>query len=169
MINTSPPASNSVYNREKWNYFLLIMCVTVVLWSRRCLHVQMNRVRLPAMLFSVSFHRFFFLFGLRFLTLFLLLACFVLFLLLTLLIIHLDSIYFKLKSGVLFWKRDFKSSWSSYWPSLRPEKTISCQCMSLLWNSWIFFNVSLHHDKQHSTPQTVLVYTQHPPVTHRRN
>ena len=34
------------------------------------------------------------------------------------------NIYFKLKSGVLFWKRDFdfKSSWSAYWPSLRPEK-----------------------------------------------
>ena len=32
------------------------------------------------------------------------------------------NIYFKLKSGVLFWKRDFKSSWSAYWPSLRPDK-----------------------------------------------
>ena len=26
-------------------------------------------------------------------------------------------------------------------------KTISCQAMSLLWNSWIFFNVSWHHNK----------------------
>ena len=51
------------------------------------------------------------------------------------------NIYFKLKSGVLFWKRNFKSSWSAYWPSLRPErKTISCQDMSLLWHSWIFTN-----------------------------
>ena len=34
------------------------------------------------------------------------------------------NIYFKLKSGVSFWKRDFKikSSWSVCWPSLRPEK-----------------------------------------------
>ena len=32
------------------------------------------------------------------------------------------NIYVKLKSGVLFWKRDFKSSWSAYWPSLRPRK-----------------------------------------------
>ena len=32
------------------------------------------------------------------------------------------NIYFKLKSAVLFWKRDFKSPWSAYWPSLRPEK-----------------------------------------------
>ena len=30
------------------------MCVTVVQWSRSCLHVQINRVRLPATLFSVS-------------------------------------------------------------------------------------------------------------------
>ena len=50
------------------------------------------------------------------------------------------NIYFRLKSGVLVWRRDFKSSWSAYWPSLRPEKTIRCQDMTLLWNSWIFFN-----------------------------
>ena len=37
-----------------------IMCVTVVQWSRSCLHVQINRVRLPATLFSVSLYRFFF-------------------------------------------------------------------------------------------------------------
>ena len=32
------------------------------------------------------------------------------------------NVYFKLKSGVLSWKRDFKSSWPAYWPSLWPEK-----------------------------------------------
>ena len=32
------------------------------------------------------------------------------------------NIYLKLKSGVLFWQRDFKSSWYAYWPSLRPHK-----------------------------------------------
>ena len=81
------------------------------------------------------------------------------------------NIYFKLKSGVLFWKRNFKSSWSAYWPSLRPEKTTSCQLMSpLLSNSCNFFNVSWHHDKQHTVHQkTVLVYAQHPPVIHWRN
>ena len=36
------------------------MCVTVVQWSRSCLHVQIYRVRLPATLFSVSWYRFFF-------------------------------------------------------------------------------------------------------------
>ena len=34
---------------------LQIMCVTVVQWSRSCLHVQIHRVRPPAMLFSVPF------------------------------------------------------------------------------------------------------------------
>ena len=72
------------------------------------------------------------------------------------------NIYFKLKSGEFY----FKSSWSAYWPSLRPEKTTSCQLMSpLLSNSWIFFNVSWHHDKQH----TVHHKTVHPPVIHWRN
>ena len=47
-----------------------IMCVTVVQWSRSCLNVQINRVRLPATLFSVSLYRFFFLFGLFFNTIF---------------------------------------------------------------------------------------------------
>ena len=36
------------------------MCVTVVQWSRSCLHVQINWVRLPATLFFVSLSLFFF-------------------------------------------------------------------------------------------------------------
>ena len=36
------------------------MCVTVVQWSRSFLHVQVNRVRLPATLPSVSLYRYFF-------------------------------------------------------------------------------------------------------------
>ena len=100
-----------------------ILCVTVVQWSRSFLYVQINPVRLPATLLSVSLYRLFSLFGLFF-------------------FLHYFSfwpfflysycrpcwsctwinIYVKLKSGVLFWKRDFKSSWSAYWPSLRPRK-----------------------------------------------
>ena len=63
---------------------------------------RVNRVRLPATLFSVSLYRFFFLFGLFILPLFFLLAFFSLFLLLTVLVMHLEK--------GLFWKRDFKSS-----------------------------------------------------------
>ena len=36
------------------------MCVTMVQWLRGCLHLQVNRVRLPVTLFSVSLYRFFF-------------------------------------------------------------------------------------------------------------
>ena len=162
--SSTPAASSSVFEvfgRLKNGFDITelifqIKCVTVVQWSRSCLHVQINRVRLPATLFSVSLCRFFFCLVFVFNTIF----TFGLFSF----ILTVDSadhahwsIYiFPFKSGVLFWKRDFKSSWSAYWPSLRPEKTIS-SCR-LLWNSWIFFNVSWHHDK-HSTPQTALIYT----------
>ena len=71
------------------------------------------------------------------------------------------NIYFKLKLGEFY----FKSSWSAYWPSLLPEKNISCQDMSLLWNSCIFLLMLVDiRDKQHTvlTPQTVLIYTKNP-------
>ena len=43
------------------------------------------------------------------------------------------------------------------------KKTISCQDMSLLWNSWIFFSVSWHHDKH--TQYTTNCTNLHPPPT----
>ena len=55
---------------------LQIMCVTVVQWSGSFLHVQINRVRLPATLLSVSLYHFFFPVWSIFLTLFFLLAFF---------------------------------------------------------------------------------------------
>ena len=141
-----------LWQTEKWFWYNKTNYgVTVVQWPRSCLHVQINRVRLPATLFSVSLCRFFFLFSLCFLILSFPFGLFSFFL-------TADpaehalwiNIYFTLKSGVLFWKRDFKSSWSVYWPSLRPKKPISSQHMSLLWNSLIFFSVSWRHDKQHT-------------------
>ena len=60
------------------------------------------------------------------------------------------NVYFKLKSGVLFWKRDFKSSWSAYWPSLRPEKNHKLSRHVPPLKQLNFFNVSWHHDKQHT-------------------
>ena len=123
--------------------------------------MQINRVRLPATLLSFSLYRYFFYtifpFGLFF---------FSLLGMQTLLIMRLDQYIFKLKFGVLIWKRDFKSSWSAYWPSFKQIKTISCQDMSLLWNSWIFFNVSWYHDKH--TQYTTNCTNLHPPVTHWR-
>ena len=132
--------------KKKINMTKLFFSSCVSVWCSgqgvACTHV--SRVRLPRHCFLYLCTFSFFLFGL-FLTLLFLLAFF--FFILT---AHLASHPLGSISGVLFWKRDFKSwksSWSAYWPSLRPEKNISCQDMSLLWNSWIFFNVSWHHDK----------------------
>ena len=138
-----------------------IMCVTVV---------QINRVLLPATLFSVSLCRFFSCLVSFFNTIF----RFGLFLL------HSYcwpcwsctwiNIYSKLiKSGVLFWKRDFKTSWSAYWPSLRPEKNHKLSRHVRPLKQLIFFQCYLTSwQTTHSTPQTVLINTQHPPVTHWR-
>ena len=89
---TAPPASNSVYGSEKLFWYDKINfsnhvchCGAV---SRSCLHVQINRVRLPATLFSVSLYLFFFVN-----TIFLF-AFFSLFLLLNLLVMHLDQYIF---------------------------------------------------------------------------
>ena len=82
---------------------------------------------------------FFFLFGL-FLTLFFLLAFFLYSYCWPCWSCTWINIYFKLKSGVLFWKRDFKSSWSAYWPSLRPEK--NHKLSRNVSPPWIFFKVS---------------------------
>ena len=89
-----------------------IIYVTMVQWSCKELLARADKPgSTPGdAVFYFLVVPFFFLFGLCFLTLFFLLARFPLFLLLNLLVMHLDQVYFKLKSGVLFWKRDFKSS-----------------------------------------------------------
>ena len=131
-----------------WQNYFFKSCVS--LWcsgQEIVLNVQINRVRLLATLFSVSLYSFFFCLVSFFLTLFFLLysycwpcwSC------------TWININFKLKSGV-FCKRDFKSSSSAYIMTklTTRKKTISCQDMSLLWNSWIVFNISWHHGKQHT-------------------
>ena len=88
------------------------MYVTMVQWSCKELLARADKPgSTPGdAVFYFLVVPFFFLFDLCFLTLFFLLARFPLFLLLNLLVMHLDQVYFILKSGVLFWKRDFKSS-----------------------------------------------------------
>ena len=109
-----------------------IMCVTVVQWSRSCLHLQINRVRLPATLFSVSLYRFFFLFGL-FLTLFFVLAFFSLFLLLTLLVHALGSTYILSISPEFYFGKGISKALDLHTGQAYDQiKTISCQDMSLL-------------------------------------
>ena len=114
-----------------------IMCVTVVQWSRSCLHVQINWVRLPATLFSVSLYRFFFFCLVSFFsTLFVLLAFFSLFLVLTLLVTHLDQygpIYIlSLSPDFYFGKGILKALDLHTGQAYDQEKNISCQDMSLL-------------------------------------
>ena len=152
MINTAPTASNSVYGTEKLFWYGKIILSNHACHCGAVVKEMLARADKPGATPSDAVFIFFVPFFsclVSFLTLFLLLAFFSLFLLLTLPVMHLDQWYFKLKSGVSFCKRDFKSSWSAYWPSLRPDKK-PCQDMSLFWNSWIFFNVNWHRDKQHT-------------------
>ena len=78
MINTDLLASKAsmaeknCFDMTKLTFH--IVCVTVVPWSRSFLHVQSNRVRLPASLLSVSMYCFFFPVWSFFLTLFFFLA-----------------------------------------------------------------------------------------------
>ena len=159
MINTAPLASNSVYGREKLFWYDKITfpkhvchCGAVIKELRAPAEVlQINRVRLPATLFSVSLYYSFFLFGLSF-----------------------------FKHYFSFWPFFLYSycwpCWSSTWINIdilrsSPEfyfgkgiskaldlhtgqaydqiKTIGCQDIPPL-NSWIFFNFSWHHGKQHT-------------------
>ena len=139
------------------------MCVTVVQWSRSCLHLQINRVRLPATLFSVSLYRlFFFRVWSLFLTLFFLLAFYLYSYCWPCWSCTWINKYFK--SGVLFSKRDFKSSWSAYWPSLRLDKNHKLSRHVSPLKQLYFFNVSWHYDKQH-TVHHKLYYNLHPTPT----
>ena len=109
------------------------MRVTVVQWTSSCLHVQINRVRLPATLFLVSLYPFFFCLVSLFLTLFFLLAFFSLFLLLTLPVIHLDQyIFLSLNQEFYFGKGISKALDLHTGRAYDQIKTRSCQDMSLL-------------------------------------
>ena len=134
------------------------MCVTVVHWSRR-LHVQINRVRLSATLFSVSLCRFF--------------SCLVSFFF----ILTADPAGHALGSiNILSLSPEFYFGKGISKPldlhtgqAYDQKKIISYQDMSVPWNSWFFFQCYLTSwQTTHSTPQTVLINTQHPPVTHWR-
>ena len=102
-----------------------------------------------------------FLFSLCFLVLFFLLACFSFFLLLTLLIMHLDKLIYILRLSLEFYfgKGISKVLNLHTGQAYHHKETISCQDMSLLWNSWIFYkNVSWHHDEQHTVHHKLYLY-----------
>ena len=148
-------AENNCFDMTK--LIFQIMCVTVVRWSSSCLNVQINRVRLPAcpgVAVFCFYAPFFFLFGLFFLTLFFLLAFFSLVwpcwscTWINIYIFSADIL--GLSPEFYFGKGISKALDLHTGQAYDQKKTISCQDMSLLWNSWIFFNVSWHHDKQHT-------------------
>ena len=138
-----------------------IMCVTVVRWSRSFLHVQINPVRLPATLLPVSLYRFF---SPVWSTLFFLLAIFFLY-------SYCRpcwsctwiNIYLRLRPEFYFGKGISKALGLHTGEAYDQIKTISCQDIFLLWNSWIFFNVSWHHDKH--TQYTTNCTNLHPTPT----
>ena len=139
----------------------------MVQWSRSCINVQINRVRLKETLFPVSLYRFFSVWSLFFNSIF----PFGLFFF----ILTVDPAGHALGSiYILSWSPEFyfgkgisKALDLHTGQDYDQIKTISSQDMSLRWNSRIFFNVGWDHDKQHTVaPQTVLIYTQHPPGTH---
>ena len=140
-----------------------IMCVTVVQWSRSFLHVQINRVRLPATLLSVSLYRLFFPVWSIFNTIFPFGLFF--FILTADPAGHaLGSIYILSLSPEFYFGKGISKALDLHTGQAYDQiKTISCQDMSFLWNSWIFFSVSWHHDKH--TQYTTNCANLHPTPT----
>ena len=150
-----------------------IMYVTVVQWSRSYLHVQINRVLLPATLFSVSLsYRFFssvwslffntiFPFG-RFS-----------FILTAEPTGHawLGSTYILSLNQEFYFRKGISKALDLHTgQAYYQKKTISCQDMSLVWNSWIFsMLVDIMTNNTRHTTSAVLICTQHLPVTYWRS
>ena len=155
--SSTPAASSSVFEvfgRLKNGFDITelifqIKCVTVVQWSRSCLHVQINRVRLPATLFSVSLYRIFSpVWSLFFNTQIFPFSLFFFILTADPAGHALGSIYILSLSPEFYFGKGISKALDLHTGQAYDQiKTISCQDMSLLWNSWIFFNVSWHHDK----------------------
>ena len=149
-----------------------IIYVTVVQWSSSCLNVQINRVRLLATLFSVSLYRFFFFFCLVsfFNTVFSFGLCVIIILTADPAGHALGSIYILSLSPEFYFGKGISKALDLHTGQAYDQiKTISCQDMSLLWNSWFFsMLVDITTNTHSAPPQTVLIYTEHPPVTHWR-
>ena len=114
------------------------MCVAGVQWSRSCLHVQINRFRLPATLFFVSLYRFFSVCLFFFNTIFPF-GLFIFILTADPAGHALGSIYILSVSPEFYFGKGISKALDLHTgQAYDQKKTISCQDMSLLWNSWIF-------------------------------
>ena len=108
MINTAQPASKSVYAEKNGFDITNLIFQNIYVWQ--C-GAAVKELLAAADAFSVSLYRFFpffFLFSLCFLARFFLLACFSLFVLLTLLIMHLDQYIFLSFSPELYFRKGTK-------------------------------------------------------------
>ena len=125
-----------------------LKCITVVQWSRSCLNVQINRVRLPSTLFSVSLY----LFWSLFLTLFFFLAFFLFILTADPAGHELGSIYILSSSPEFYFGKGISKALDLHTGQAYDQiKTISSQDMSLLWNSrilvqFVVYCVFVSHD-----------------------
>ena len=157
MINTAVPASNSVYGREKLFWYDKINFSNL---GYRCGAV----VKGVCTLFSVSLYRFFFFYC--FVSFFNTIFRFGLFFLYSYCLtcwsctwINMQNMILLLSPGFIL-EKGFQNLLICILVKLTTrKKNISCQDISLLWNSWIFFNVSWHHDKQHTVHHKLCSFT----------
>ena len=127
-----------------------LMCITVVQWSRSCLNVQSNRVRLPSTLFSISLYRFW---SLLFNTIFLF-ALFFFILTADPAGHELGSIYILSSSLEFYFGKGISKALDLCMHTGQAYdqiKTISSQDMSLLWNGrilvqFVVYCVFVSHD-----------------------
>ena len=177
MINTAPPASNSVYSREK-----LFWYDKIIFWNHVCHRGAVVKELLkredkpgstPGNAVFCFFIPFFFFFspiciGLFFSTLFFLLACFSLYILTADPAGHalgsIMIIYFEVRSFIL--KKVFQKLLICIPARKKKEKkNISCQDMSILWNSWFFFFSVLVDIMTNNTQYTTNCTNLHPTPT----
>ena len=142
MINTAPPASNSVYSREKLFWYDKIIFSNHVCHRGAVVKELLKRVDKPG---STPGNAVF--------------CFFIPFFFFSCLVSNADHaghalgsiIYFEVRSFIL--KKVFQKLLICI-PARKKKKNkknISCQDKSILWNSWFFFfSVSWHHDKQHT-------------------
>ena len=155
MINTAPPASNSVYGREKlfWydkNNFSYHVCPCGAVVQELLAHADKPGSTLGDAVFCFFVPSFFSVWSLFLNTIFPF-GLFIFILTADPAGHALGSIYILSLSPEFYFGKGISKALDLHTGQAYDQiKTISCQDMSLLWNSWIFFNVSWHHDKQHT-------------------
>ena len=159
LINTAPPASNSVYGREKLFWYDKIKFSNHVCHCSAVVKELLARADKlgstpgdTVFCFPVHVLRFFSAWSLFFLHYFSFWPAFLYSYCWPCWSCTLINIYFTFKFVEFNFGRGISKALDLHTgQAYHHKETISCQDMSLLWNSWIFYNnVSWHHDKQHT-------------------